>query len=118
MKEADIILLPYDPSIYRSGTSGVFVEAIIAGKIPVVKEGSWLSYELKRFSLEELVIDWEKKNLYEYFCSLPKNKEVLQKLEKMRIEYRKFHSIRTYQKQIEELLFVHTCNSSSRIVSP
>ena len=105
MQEADIVLLPYDPDTYRSGTSGILVEAIIAGKMPLVKQGSWLSYELQRFSLEELIIDWSRKDLMEHILLLHQDQTVQAKLEKMKQEYTQFHSIEGYEAILKKLIF-------------
>lgn len=85
----DIALLPYDPASYHSGTSGIFVEAILAGAIPVVREGTWMSHELKRYDLSEYILDWEGPALPTRLLSLKKN----EKLKKMVQDYRKFHSL-------------------------
>lgn len=47
--EADGVLLPYWRSIYRSRTSGVFVEALAAGKPVIVTEDTWMGDQLKCF---------------------------------------------------------------------
>jgi hypothetical protein len=86
---ADIVLLPYDPKVYHSATSGIFVEAILAGAIPVVRDGTWMASELKRYGLDSFIFDWEDPALPSRLVSLKKNK----KLEDMAREYRKFHSI-------------------------
>lgn len=39
---ADVVLLPYWSSIYRSRTSGVFAEALGAGKVAIVSEDTWM----------------------------------------------------------------------------
>jgi hypothetical protein len=92
MQVADLILLPYDPLIYHFSTSGIFVEAIVYGKIPLVKEGTWMAAELKKFELQELIIDWENTNIFAYFESLLKDQYIIQKLSVMQKNYRQFHS--------------------------
>jgi hypothetical protein len=85
----DIALLPYDPAVYHSGTSGIFVEAVLAGAIPVVREGTWMAHELKRYGLDEFILDWEDPALPNRLLILAKN----EKLEKIRLDYHKFHSL-------------------------
>ena len=104
MEDANIVLLPYDPIIYSKGTSGILVEAIIAGKMPFVKEGSWLSYELRRFSLEKLIIDWSKADLVKTILELYQDPELHNRLEKMRFAYTEFHSLKTYQDKLNMVL--------------
>lgn len=47
--DGDVVLLPYWRSIYRSRTSGVFVEAVAAGKPVIVTEDTWMSDQLRRY---------------------------------------------------------------------
>ncbi|MEM7243899.1 MAG: glycosyltransferase [Acidobacteriota bacterium] len=42
---SDIVVLPYDAERYRRRSSGVLVEALSAGKVPVVPAGTWLAQE-------------------------------------------------------------------------
>ena len=92
MQIADLILLPYDPKVYHFSTSGIFVEAVVLGKIPLVKEGTWMAFELKKFELQQLIIDWENLTIFNYFESLLKNQDILDKLAVMQRNYRQFHS--------------------------
>jgi hypothetical protein len=102
MLESDVILLPYDPTAYRSGTSGIFVEAIIAGKLPVVRDGGWPAYELKKFALEELILDWT--DPFPRILELLRCQSTREKLTNMREEYLKFHSLDTFVHKLQELL--------------
>jgi hypothetical protein len=43
LAELDIVMLPYDPQIYRNKTSGVFAEAVGLEKVVVVPEGTWMA---------------------------------------------------------------------------
>ena len=45
--EADVVILPYWVSTYQSRTSGVFVEAVCAGKIIICSEDTWMADELR-----------------------------------------------------------------------
>ncbi|MCC5832371.1 MAG: hypothetical protein JJU12_04940 [Chlamydiales bacterium] len=60
---SDAILLPYEAKSYYYRISGIFVEAVFAGKFPLVAEGSWLAYELRKYDLTELILDWKQPNL-------------------------------------------------------
>jgi len=44
----DAVLLPYSAERYRSRTSGVFVDALAAGRPVVTTKGSWMSRQLDR----------------------------------------------------------------------
>jgi len=45
---ADVVLLPYWRSIYEARTSGVFLEAVAAGKPVIASADTWMSDELAR----------------------------------------------------------------------
>jgi len=46
LAKADIVVLPYDPQAYVRRSSGVLNEAIAAGKVTVVPEGTWLASQV------------------------------------------------------------------------
>ena len=46
MARADIVLLPYDPALMPMRSSGVFAEAVGAGRVTVVPAGTWMSSHL------------------------------------------------------------------------
>lgn len=102
--QSDIILLPYDPIIYKESTSGIFVEAICAGKMVLVKEGSWLAHELRRFDLGALIVDWENPLFFSHLADLTKNISLKEGLCKMQEDYRKYHSVESFANKLSELL--------------
>jgi hypothetical protein len=44
--DADVIVLPYEQSAYQARSSGIFVEALAAGKPVVVPSGTWMALQL------------------------------------------------------------------------
>jgi glycosyltransferase involved in cell wall biosynthesis len=46
--KASIVLLPYDAARYAHGTSGVFAEAMAAGKPTITTSNTWMTDEAKR----------------------------------------------------------------------
>ncbi len=101
---ADVILLPYDPISYKRRTSGVFIEAILARKIPVVVQGSWLAGELKKFGLHELIVDWEDPLFFSNLNSLLNNHSVENKLLVMETAYREYHSLDSFGERLQKLI--------------
>jgi hypothetical protein len=90
MKATDLILLPYIPREYKLRTSGIFVEAITCGTKVITFKGTWMSYELEKYGLNNLAINPEE-------FSIDKILEIYQldladKFQNMVIEYTKFHS--------------------------
>lgn len=104
LEESDLVLLPYDPILYRRRTSGIFIEAIAAGKMPIVKEGSWLAVELKRFDLPELVVDWEQPLFFSHLLELYHNDSIKNRLEKMQKIYAQWHTLESFSQKVQELL--------------
>lgn len=104
LNRCDVVLLPYDPAKYKRRTSGVFVEAILAGKIPLVKEGSWLAYELKRFDLQELIVDWKNPRFFSHLFELTQDGNMIKKLEKMQQAYLQFHGEENFGQSLYNLI--------------
>ena len=48
LREADVLLLPYRPETYKERTSGVFCEALSAGKPVIVSAGSLMARQVSR----------------------------------------------------------------------
>lgn len=103
LSHAAVVLLPYDPEMYSVSTSGIFVETITYGKIPLVKKGSWLSFELEKYNLEELIVDWSNPHFFSYLKNLLGNTKVMHNLKAMQKEYGTFHSLETLQEKIIQL---------------
>jgi hypothetical protein len=99
----DICLLPYDPNVYSESTSGIFVECIVAGKIPVVSKGTWMAHELIKYQLEELITEWQDNKIVEWLLNIAQQKEIRAKLISMQNEYKNFHNEHSYSKTMKEL---------------
>ncbi|MBS3905136.1 MAG: hypothetical protein KGZ39_07410 [Simkania sp.] len=104
MMASNVILLPYDPVAYRCSTSGIFVEAIVAGKMPVVLAGSWLADELLQYGLEELIVDWETRWFWQRINELRQSTAIARKLGSMQKAYQKFHSLENFSNCVATLL--------------
>ena len=50
LEQADIVLLPYNSKYYHVQTSGIFTEALSAGKIVIVSDNTWMSLQLNKFN--------------------------------------------------------------------
>jgi hypothetical protein len=96
LKHADIILLPYDPDVYAEATSGIFVEAVVAGKIPLVSRGTWMAFELEKFDLSDLAIDWDDHRLFLRIDEIASNTLIRERLKRMRIAYNRLHNEMSY----------------------
>jgi hypothetical protein len=104
LDRAHVILLPYDDTLYRSRTSGPFVEAIVAGKWVVTTKGTWMAYELTRFGLEELIVDWANPCLLQEIRKTIGSALVQGKMDKMAKSYREFHSQSKFEDVLKEVV--------------
>lgn len=92
LDRSDAILLPYNLWNYRYSSSGIFIEAISAGKVPFVSEGLWIAQELIKHDLGELILDFESSHLFEEMAQLLSSESVQNKLINMSQHYREFHN--------------------------
>jgi hypothetical protein len=105
LKTCDIILLPYDAVAYSERTSGIFTECIIAGKIPVVTQGTWMAKELSKYGLDELIIDWNYPELtIEAIIKLAKSESLKNKILEIQAVFQSFHSVENYAHYMSKLL--------------
>jgi hypothetical protein len=100
---SNIILLPYDPSIYKTATSGIFVESIMAGALPIVRNGTWMEHELKKFGLDALAIDKDDFN-FDKIDSMIKNKKITDNMMMMQKAYMQFHTKENFKKTFLSLM--------------
>ena len=103
MQRADLILLPYDPVLFRARTSGIFVEAIAAGKPPVVTDGTWMAHELRQHGLEALILDWDSPTILADLLRVARDPEVAAKLARMQAAYAEYHSVPGYARVIQRV---------------
>ena len=94
---SQIILLPYNYPAYEGRTSGIFTECIMAGKTPLVTQKTWMAYELHKYNLAELVIDWqEPQQVFDIIQKLVKSDIIQDKIKRMQQSYEQFHSVDNY----------------------
>ncbi|MEA5535460.1 glycosyltransferase family 1 protein [Crocosphaera sp. XPORK-15E] len=99
-----VILLPYNSPAYQARTSGIFTECIMAGKIPLVTAQTWMAYELLKYNLAELVIDWqEAKAVFELIKTIVKNDIIRDKIQAMQRSYEQFHCVDNYANIMDKL---------------
>ena len=83
--------------------SGILLEAIQFGKIPVVQEGTWMAQELQKYKLDSLIIDWSDPDLAEKLVSLVNDAEVQHKIRDMQDAYRRIHCSANFAKAMVKL---------------
>ena len=109
LQSCSVALLPYfggNNQQYHLSSSGIFVDCLAAGVLPLVSKGTWMETELKRFCLEELIVNWDKYNnfydLLKLIQSLLKSQETINKLNNMRSNYCNLHSPSGFLKSLYE----------------
>jgi hypothetical protein len=112
---SDLILLPYDADVYREQTSGIFTECVCAGKLPAVMGGTWMAYELHKYNLQELIVDWHSDALIDKLLSLVEDQNTAHKLAVMQQAYRSFHSIASYASCMKRLSRSSFSSSEGRL---
>lgn len=93
----DVLLLPYDRRRYQRRTSGIFVEAIWGGTIPLVTSDTWMSEELKQHDLSELIVDFTRPDFFSHVEQLLSRPKLYPKLARMQKLYQKTHTPESFQ---------------------
>jgi glycosyltransferase involved in cell wall biosynthesis len=57
LRDSDVVVLPYTASGYREATSGVFAEAVAAGRPVLAARNTWMSHELARGHGAGLIVE-------------------------------------------------------------
>lgn len=92
LNQSDAILLPYNIWNYQYSSSGIFIEAISAQKVPFVSPGLWISNELEKHDLKELILDFDDPCVLDKIVELTQSPDVQVKLSQMSQHYREFHN--------------------------
>lgn len=99
----DLIVLPYDPVKYCVRSSGIFVEAIVAGKIVLVPNSTWMSNELRLMGLSDLIVkDFNNLNeVFEKVLYVSRNRKIiLESLRLKTVSFVKYHNQNSFSKII------------------
>lgn len=75
LSEADVVLLPYWRDLYASRTSGIFLEAVAAGKPVIVTADTWMTDELGAYGSGIAIPSHSGKALADAIIELHKNFE-------------------------------------------
>ena len=57
--ECSVVLLPYNAHLFGEGASMIFNEAVATFKIPIVLDGTVMATELRKFNLDDLILDFD-----------------------------------------------------------
>ena len=70
----------------------LFVEAIVAGKPPLVTGGTWMAHELLRYDLGKLIMDFDGPDVFLQMHRWLADPTVRHKLARMQQAYAQYHS--------------------------
>jgi hypothetical protein len=96
MMTVDLIVLPYLAEWYAERTSGVFVEAIIAGKPAAVSAGTWMAQEALAHGLPELIVAWDGPGLWGRLLQVATDTHLQPRLAAMQAAYQARHNQARY----------------------
>ena len=86
------------------------MDSVTAGLLPLVSKDTWMEYELNRFKLDELVIDWRKYNTLSDLCILIDelifSEKTMRKLDSMMRAYMTMHSPNSFLKVLNQYNFL------------
>ncbi len=105
LKRSDVVLLPYEAHKYRFRSSGIFVESIALGKVTLVPDGCWMADELKKYQLEEFVVDFEMAHFLDHMKKLCENLSLREKLKIMQENYLNEHTPETFARKLHEVVY-------------
>ena len=103
-KKADIVLLPYDSKLYQFRTSGIFIEAIAQRKILLVSNNTWMSDELKKNNLNQLIVDNWSNFIFQNFLKKYFLQSINKNIDLMSEYYLKIHSKKNYINQLFKII--------------
>jgi hypothetical protein len=102
--ECDVVLLPYNGYSFRSKMSMVFIEAVATSKLPVVSDGTVMASELRRFKLEDLVLDFKNGFSWTLIDELRKDLSIRERFNFMAESYAKEHDTFAYAQSLYKSL--------------
>ncbi len=99
----DVFLIPYCKNHYKWKTSGVFVEAIAAGKPVLVTEGTWMAHELQKFDLHKLITSWDAEDIIKKISFIRNNQETKENIRLMQQHYLNEYSATAFAAALQKL---------------
>lgn len=86
LESVDVVLLPYWHDVYNARTSGIFLEAIAAGKVIIATEDTWMADELSKYGAGLLTGDQDPRSLASAIVKVASDFKDLSRLAKERAE--------------------------------
>ena len=105
LKRSSLVLIPYQLLYYYSQTSGVFCEALGAGKPVVVPRGTWMANQLKGKNIGVTFIPGDRVSFTDATIKAMKNiSELIFNAEKYRSEWISYHNPHNFFKSLMEIV--------------
>ena len=89
---SDVVLMPYSLGKYTYAASGVFVDAVTLGCIPIVSLHTVMASELAEFGLSKLAVNWSDFS-WDFVTSVARDVVIKHRLNDMRLAYRERHCL-------------------------
>jgi len=89
---SDVVLMPYSTAKYAYTVSGVFVDAVSLGCMPIVPLKTVMARELETFGLSQLAINWDNFS-WDLVASMARNIVIKNRLNQMSLAYRERHCL-------------------------
>jgi len=86
---SDVVLLPYSQRTYADTISGIFVDSVTLGCIPLVTKNTSMAHALEEFGLDALAIDWDNEFSWAVVDNIMSNASIRDKCRIMTEEFRK-----------------------------
>jgi hypothetical protein len=102
---SEVVLMPYVASRYGDEASGVFIDAVTLGCMPLVSKHTTMASELEKFGLGELAVDWDSDFSWKFIVSVAQDAGVREKFNKMSLMYRKRHSLPSFAAEVSRIIF-------------
>ena len=102
--DSNFVLMPYRDK-YAYSASGVFSDAVTLGCMPIVSRATTMAFELEKFGLKELAIDWNTEFGWNLIAAIARDEGVKDKFGKMVAAYRKLHSLPSLAAVVSDIIW-------------
>jgi hypothetical protein len=103
---SDVVIMPYLASEYAYSGSGVFVDAVTLGCMPIVSKRTTMASELVKFGLSELTVYWDTDFSWDFVAGVAQDVVIRHKFCKMTLAYRAKHCLPSFAEAIAKNIYM------------
>jgi hypothetical protein len=100
---SDVILLPYDVSVYRKIPSAIFVESSVANRMALVTDNTWMAYQYRKYGYPEFIIDWTQPNLIDRIVTIGRDAEHRRRSAEFAEQFSRLHNEASFAEEMAKL---------------